>query len=242
MLSVESVSSGYGKILAIKDISISVKAGEVLVLLGANGAGKSTLLRTISGALRPRTGRIFFQDHKIDGKKPHAIVKMGIIQVPEGRGILTRMSVRENLEMGAYIRSDKTDVAGDLQKVFQKFPILRDRADQSAGTLSGGEQQMLAIGRGLLGRPKLLLLDEPSLGLAPVVVAFIFETVQNLRDQDGKTILLVEQNANQALAVADRGYVMETGRIVLEGKSKDLRDNEEIQMAYLGKKPKGSRG
>ena len=152
MLSVERVSSGYGKILAINDISIHVKEGEVLVLLGANGAGKSTLLRTISGALRPRSGRIVFQDRKIDGKKPHAIVKMGIIQVPEGRGILTRMSVRENLEMGAYTRADKTDVAGDLEKIFQKFPILRDRAGQSAGTLSGGEQQMLAIGRGLAGK------------------------------------------------------------------------------------------
>jgi branched-chain amino acid transport system ATP-binding protein len=241
MLSVESVSSGYGKILTINDISIHVKGGEVLVLLGANGAGKSTLLKTISGSLRPRSGRILFQDRKIDGKKPHSIVRMGIIQVPEGRGILTRMTVRENLEMGAYIRADKTVVAGDLEKIFQKFPILRDRAGQSAGTLSGGEQQMLAIGRGLLGRPKLLLLDEPSLGLAPVVVGFIFETIQDLRDKDGKTILLVEQNANQALTVADRGYVLETGRIVLEGKSKDLRDNEEIQMAYLGKKSKGSR-
>lgn len=235
MLSVEDISSGYGRILAIHDVNIKVEKGEVVVLIGANGAGKSTLLRTISGALKPNSGRIIFQGEKIDGRKPHSIVKMGIVQIPEGRGILSRMTVKENLEMGAYLRSDKEGVEGDLERTFEKFPILKERLSQSAGTLSGGEQQMLAIGRGLMAKPTLFLMDEPSLGLAPVLVEFIFETIHDLREKDGYTILLVEQNANQALDVADRGYVLETGRIVLEGESKALRDNEEVQRAYLGK-------
>ena len=235
MLSLEGVSSGYGKILAIQNVDIGVEKGEVVVLLGANGAGKSTLLRTISGALKPSRGRILYQGQRIDGKKPHMIVGMGIVQVQEGRGILSRMTVKENLEMGAYLRSDKEGIATDMERVFQRFPRIRERLNQSGGTLSGGEQQMLAIGRALMAKPELLLLDEPSLGLSPTFVEFIFEIIQDLRNQDGYTILLVEQNANQALNLADRGYVLETGRVVLQGKCQALRDNEQLQKAYLGK-------
>jgi branched-chain amino acid transport system ATP-binding protein len=235
MLSLEGVSSGYGKILAIQNVDIGVEKGEVVVLLGANGAGKSTLLRTISGALKPSRGRILYQGQRIDGKKPHMIVGMGIVQVQEGRGILSRMTVKENLEMGAYLRSDKEGIATDMERVFQRFPRIRERLNQSGGTLSGGEQQMLAIGRALMAKPELLLLDEPSLGLSPTFVEFIFEIIQDLRNQDGYTILLVEQNANQALNLADRGYVLETGRVVLQGTCQALRDNEQLQKAYLGK-------
>lgn len=235
MLSVEDVSSGYGKAMAVHEVDIKVEKGEVVVLIGANGAGKSTLLKTISGALRPRMGKIIFQGQKIDGKKPHSIVKIGIVQVPEGRGIISRMNVRENLDMGAYLRSDKDGIIRDLERVFEKFPRLEERLDQNAGTLSGGEQQMLAIGRALLAKPQLLLMDEPSLGLSPTFVEFVFETIHELREKDGYTILLVEQNANQALDVADRGYVLETGRIAIEGVAQALRDNEEVQRAYLGR-------
>ncbi len=235
MLAVEDISSGYGRVLAIHDVTIRVENGEVVVLIGANGAGKSTLLKTISGALKPSKGSIIFKGEKIDGRKPHAIVKMGIVQIPEGRGMLSRMTVKENLEMGAYLRNDKAGIDKDLERVFEKLPRLKERLNQNAGTLSGGEQQMLAIGRGLMAKPSLFLMDEPSLGLAPVLVEFIFETIHDLRHKDGLTILLVEQNANQALDVADRGYVLETGRIVLEGESEALRGNEEVQRAYLGK-------
>jgi branched-chain amino acid transport system ATP-binding protein len=235
MLAVEDISSGYGRVLAIHDVTIRVENKEVVVLIGANGAGKSTLLKTISGALKPSKGRIIFRGEKIDGRKPHVIVKMGIIQIPEGRGMLSRMTVKENLEMGAYLRKDKAGIDKDLERVFEKLPRLKERLNQNAGTLSGGEQQMLAIGRGLMAKPTLFLMDEPSLGLAPVLVEFIFETIYDLRHTDGLTILLVEQNANQALDVADRGYVLETGRIVLEGQSEALRGNEEVQRAYLGK-------
>lgn len=235
MLSLEKVSSGYGKILAIQDVDVEVKKGEIVVLLGANGAGKSTLLRTVSGALNPSRGRILYQGQRIDGKKPHVIVGLGIVQVQEGRGILSRMTVKENLEMGAYLRSDKEGIAADMERVFQKFPRIKERLNQSGGTLSGGEQQMLAIGRALMAKPELLLLDEPSLGLSPNFVEFIFETIQELREKDGYTLLLVEQNANQALNLADRGYVLETGQVVLQGTCQALRDNEQLQMAYLGK-------
>ena len=235
MLSLEKVSSGYGKILAIQDVDIEVKKGEIVVLLGANGAGKSTLLRTVSGALNPSRGRILYQGQRIDGKKPHVIVSLGIVQVQEGRGILSRMTVKENLEMGAYLRSDKEGIAADMERVFQRFPRIKERLTQSGGTLSGGEQQMLAIGRALMAKPELLLLDEPSLGLSPNFVEFIFETIQELREKDGYTILLVEQNANQALNLADRGYVLETGQVVLQGTCQALRDNEQLQIAYLGK-------
>lgn len=235
MLSVEGVSSGYGRTLAIHDVDVKVENGEVVVLIGANGAGKSTLLRTISGVLRPQKGCILFRGRKIEGKRPHSIVKMGIVQIPEGRRILSRMTVMENLEMGAYVRSDEDGIKEDLERVFERFPRLKERLSQNAGTLSGGEQQMLAIGRGLMARPQLLLMDEPSLGLAPVIVESIFDTIHDLRKKDGYTILLAEQNANRALDVADRGYVLETGRIILEGESKVLRDNEEVRKAYLGK-------
>ena len=235
MLSLEKVSSGYGKILAIQDVDVEVKKGEIVVLLGANGAGKSTLLRTVSGALNPSRGRILYQGQRIDGKKPHVIVGLGIVQVQEGRGILSRMTVKENLEMGAYLRSDKEGIAADMERVFQRFPRIKERLNQSGGTLSGGEQQMLAIGRALMAKPELLLLDEPSLGLSPNFVEFIFETIQELREKDGYTLLLVEQNANQALNLADRGYVLETGQVVLQGTCQALRDNEQLQIAYLGK-------
>lgn len=235
LLSIQDVSSGYGRVPAIHDVSINVDNGEIVVLIGGNGAGKSTFLKTISGALRPAKGRIYFNGDRIDGKKPHVIVKLGIVQIPEGRGILSRMTVRENLEMGAYLRSDRAEINEDLERVFEKFPRLRERVNQNAGTLSGGEQQMLGIGRALMAKPSLFLMDELSLGLAPILVDFIFETIHDLREKDGHTILLVEQNANQALGVADRGYVLETGRIVLEGESKALRGNEDVQRAYLGK-------
>ncbi len=234
MLSVENVSAGYGRVLAIRDVQISVERGEIVVLLGANGAGKSTLLKTISGVVKPREGRIAFLGDPIDGRKPHTLARMGIIQIQEGRGILGRMNVLENLEMGAYCRKDKTNIQQDLRKVFARFPVLEQRLQQTAGTLSGGEQQMLAIGRALMATPKLLLMDEPSLGLAPMVVEIIFRTIGDLRKEEGYTILLVEQNANEALHLGDRGYVMETGRIVLGGPCRDLLDNEEVKKAYLG--------
>jgi len=235
MLSIEDLSSGYEKGLALHGVDIKVEKGEVVVLIGANGAGKSTLLRTISGALRPKNGHILFQGQKIEGKKPYSIVRIGIVQIPEGRGIISRMTVKENLDMGAYLRSDKDGILQDLERVFEKFPRLKERLGQNAGTLSGGEQQMLAIGRALLAKPQLLLMDEPSLGLSPTFVEFVFKTIRELREKDGYTILLVEQNANQALDVADRGYVLETGRIAIEGVAQALRDNEEVQRAYLGK-------
>lgn len=238
MLSIEGVSSGYGKILAVKDVNLLVEEGEIVVLLGANGAGKSTLLRTISGAMKPKSGSIIFKGQRIDGKKPHLIVKEGVVQVEEGRGILTRMSVKENLDMGAYLRSDKDGIMEDLERVFQKFPRLKERLNQNAGTLSGGEQQMLAIGRAMMANPKLLLMDEPSLGLSPNFVELIIRAIREFRDQDGYTILLVEQNAKKALAIADRGYVLETGRIVLEGTARDLLNNDELQRAYLGRDAK----
>jgi len=235
VLALEDVSAGYGKILAIQNVDIVVEKGEIVVLLGANGAGKSTLLRTISGALKPSRGRILYQGQRIDGKKPHVIVGLGIVQIQEGRGILSRMTVKENLEMGAYLRTNQEGIAADMERVFQRFPRIQERLSQNAGTLSGGEQQMVAIGRALMASPELLLMDEPSLGLSPALVEFIFETIQELRKKDGYTILLVEQNANQALNMADRGYVMETGRVVLQGESQALRDNEEVQKAYLGR-------
>lgn len=235
MLSLKNVSSGYGGLVAIDGVSMHVRRGEAVVLIGANGAGKSTLLRTISGALKLKRGQILYQGRQINGIKPHTIAKMGLVQIPEGRGILSRMTVRENLEMGAFVRSDKKEIAKDLNQVFERFPRLKERLSQSAGTLSGGEQQMLAIGRALMAKPQLLLMDEPSLGLAPIFVEFVFEIINELCAKDDHTILLVEQNANQALAVADRGYVMETGRIVLEGASQTLRDNEGVKKAYLGK-------
>jgi len=222
----------YGKIHALKGVSFRVGEGEVVTLLGSNGAGKTTTLRTLSGLLAPRTGDVRLDDTSIVGTAAHDIVQKGITHVPEGRRIFNRLTVVENLEMGAYTRSDR-GIGQDMERVFAVFPRLKERRVQVAGTLSGGEQQMLAIGRALMARPRLLLLDEPSMGLAPVLVEQIFETVQTINRQ-GVTILLVEQNAAMALAIAGRGYVIETGRIALEGRAGELADNADVRRAYLG--------
>jgi branched-chain amino acid transport system ATP-binding protein len=233
MLRVSDVHVGYGAIRALKGVSLDVNEGEVVALIGANGAGKSTLLRAISGVLRPTAGDIAFEDASIRGLAEDKIVRLGILQVQEGRGILTRMTVQENLEMGAYGRSDKAGIQQDMEMVFDKFPVLRERRRQFGATLSGGEQQMLAIGRALMARPKLLMLDEPSLGLAPMLVNEIFRTIREFKHEH-RTILLVEQNARKALQCADRGYVMETGNIVLSGSGEMLLKSEDVQAAYLG--------
>jgi len=233
MLRVSDVHVGYGAIRALKGVSLEVNAGEVVALIGANGAGKSTLLRTISGLLRPTAGDIAFEGRSIRGVAEDKIVRLGILQVQEGRGILTRMTVQENLEMGAYGRSDKAGMRQDMAMVFDKFPVLSQRRKQFGATLSGGEQQMLAIGRALMARPRLLMLDEPSLGLAPLLVNEIFRTIVDFK-REGRTILLVEQNARKALQCADRGYVLETGNIVLTGAGAALLQSEEVQAAYLG--------
>ncbi|MEE9148309.1 MAG: ABC transporter ATP-binding protein [Candidatus Tectomicrobia bacterium] len=233
MLRVTDLHVGYGAIRALKGVSLEVNDGEVVALIGANGAGKSTLLRTISGLLKPTTGYITFEERSIRGMAEDKVVRLGILQVQEGRGILTRMTVRENLEMGAYGRSDKAGIRRDMELVFDKFPVLRDRQRQFGATLSGGEQQMLAIGRALMADPKLLMLDEPSLGLAPMLVSEIFRTIMDFK-REGRTILLVEQNAKKALQCADRGYVLETGTMVLSGSGADLLDSQEVQAAYLG--------
>ena len=233
MLRVSDVQVGYGAIRALRGVSLEVMEGEVVALIGANGAGKSTLLRTISGVLRPSSGDVLFEGQSICGLAEDKIVRLGILQVQEGRGILTRMTVQENLEMGAYRRSDKAGIRHDMEMLFDKFPILRDRRKQFGATLSGGEQQMLAIGRALMARPKLLMLDEPSLGLAPMLVQEIFRIIMDFK-QEKRTILLVEQNARMGLSVADHGYVLETGRIVLGGKPDELWGNEAIRAAYLG--------
>ena len=231
MLTVENLHAGYGPVDVLKGVSLHVGTGEIVTILGANGAGKSTTLMTISGANPARQGTITFSGQPITNLPVHAIVRRGISQVPEGRRIFPRLTVRENLELGAFQRRD--DLAGDLARVFELFPILRDRVGQLGGTLSGGEQQMLAIGRALLARPKLLLLDEPSLGLAPLMVVRIFEIIRAI-NQQGTTILLVEQNANMALHIAQRGYVLETGRIVLEDSAANLIHNADVKRSYLG--------
>jgi branched-chain amino acid transport system ATP-binding protein len=233
MLRVNDLHVGYGAIRALKGVSLEVNAGEVVALIGANGAGKSTLLRTISGVLKPSAGDITFENVSIRGLEEDKIVRLGILQVQEGRGILTRMTVQENLEMGAYGRSDRAAIRQDMEMVFDKLPVLRQRRRQFGATLSGGEQQMLAIGRALMARPKLLMLDEPSLGLAPMLVNEIFRTIREFK-REHRTILLVEQNARKALQCADRGYVMETGNIVLSGSGEELLKSEEVQAAYLG--------
>jgi branched-chain amino acid transport system ATP-binding protein len=233
MLRVSDVQVGYGAIRALKGVSLEVNEGEVVALIGANGAGKSTLLRTISGVLRPTAGDIAFEGRSIRNLAEDKIVRLGVLQVQEGRGILTRMTVQENLEMGAYGRSDRGGIRQDLGMVFDKFPVLRQRRRQFGATLSGGEQQMLAIGRALMARPKLLMLDEPSLGLAPMLVNEIFRTILDFK-REGRTILLVEQNARKALQCADRGYVLETGNVVLTGSGTALLKSEEVRAAYLG--------
>jgi branched-chain amino acid transport system ATP-binding protein len=233
LLELDDVHTFYGTIEAIKGISLKVREGEVVSLIGANGAGKSTTLRSIQGINQPKRGRILFNGRNIVGVPSHEIVKMGISQSPEGRRLFARMSVLENLEMGAYQRSDKAGIQEDIERVFGLFPRLAERRMQKAGTLSGGEQQMCAMGRALMARPKLLLLDEPSMGLAPVLVERIFDIVKEI-NQQGTTILLVEQNALMALDVATRGYVLETGRVTLTDDASALRNNEQVRKAYLG--------
>ena len=233
ILSLEDVHTYYGTIHALKGISLDVREGEIVTLIGANGAGKSTTLRSINGLNHPREGRIHFQGRDITEEPPHDVVKMGISQSPEGRRLFPRMSVRENLEMGAYQRADRHTLGEDLDRVYALFPRLAERKNQRAGTLSGGEQQMCAIGRALMARPKLLMLDEPSMGLAPIFVEKIFEIVREINEQ-GTPILLVEQNALMALETANRGYVMETGTIALADEAKALRENEQVRKTYLG--------
>jgi branched-chain amino acid transport system ATP-binding protein len=232
LLDVKDIHVFYGNIEAVKGMSFHVDRGEIVCLIGANGAGKTTTLRTVSGLLRPREGAIFYDGQRVDMVPAHEIVALGVAQSPEGRRIFPRMSVRENLDMGAFTRRDAAQ-RDDLERILELFPILKERARQAAGTLSGGEQQMLAIGRALMTKPKLLLLDEPSMGLAPIVVERIFETIREISTQ-GVTILLVEQNAAQALSLANRGYVIETGRIVLEDEARALLANERVRKAYLG--------
>jgi branched-chain amino acid transport system ATP-binding protein len=237
MLRVESISAFYGAIQALRNVSIHVSAGEIVTLLGANGAGKTTLLKIISGIHIPVKGRLRFNGQDITGLPAERILQLGVGQVPEGRQIFAPLSVLDNLSLGAYVRfgrEGKREIQKDMDSIFDLFPVLKERVNQRAGTLSGGEQQMVAIGRTMMSRPKLLLLDEPSMGLAPKVVIDIFKTIQTLRSR-ATTILLVEQNAKAALKVADRGYVIETGRIILEGETKDLLNNKEVQRAYLGK-------
>jgi branched-chain amino acid transport system ATP-binding protein len=234
MLAIHGLRSGYGKIEVLHDVALSIERGQIVTLIGANGAGKTTLLKTISGLIRATAGTIEFEGRSIVRSPPHRIVGLGLSQVPEGRAILKRMTVMDNLRMGAFTRSDP-DIAGDIDAVFERFPGLAERRGQLAGSLSGGEQQMLAIGRALVARPSLLLLDEPSLGLAPKLVTRIFLTLRELRSE-GKTILLVEQNARQALQVADNAYVLERGRIVLSGSGESLLNTPEVQETYLGQR------
>ncbi|MHC9001042.1 ABC transporter ATP-binding protein [Enterococcus bulliens] len=232
MLTVENLSVHYGMIQAVHDVSFHVNEGEIVSLIGANGAGKTTILRTISGLIRPSNGSITFKDQSIQKMAPQKIVSSGLSQVPEGRHVFAGLTVQENLEMGAFLRKDK-QVKEDYAQVFSKFPVLEERKHQDAATLSGGEQQMLAMGRALMSKPKLLLLDEPSMGLAPIFIREIFSIIEEIKAQ-GTTVLLIEQNANMALSIADRGYVLETGKIVLEGTGQELLSSEEVKKAYLG--------
>ncbi|MFS0592133.1 ABC transporter ATP-binding protein [Cytobacillus horneckiae] len=233
MLKVDGIDVFYGNIHALKGVSIEVLEGEIVTLIGANGAGKSTLLKTLSGLLKPKNGTILYENKSIAGKQAQTIVKSGISHVPEGRRVFANMTVEENLELGAFVRKDK-EIQKDIQKVYDLFPRLFERRKQLSGTLSGGEQQMLAMGRAIMARPKLLLLDEPSMGLAPIMVKTIFSIIEEINKTNGTTILLVEQNAHMALSVAKRGYVIETGRVVLTGSAQDLQSSDEIKSAYLG--------
>jgi branched-chain amino acid transport system ATP-binding protein len=234
MLELRNLRSFYGNIMALKDVSIEVQAGEIITMIGANGAGKTTTLMTISGIVPPRSGEVVFLGKPVQHLRPEEIVALGICHVPEGRRIFPQMTVTENLAMGAFLRSDQKGIARDLDHAFALFPILAERRHQLGGTLSGGEQQMLAISRALMARPRLLLLDEPSLGLAPLLVKLIFQMISRINQENGTTILLVEQNANMALKIAHRGYVMENGSIVLAGSAESLLHNEAVQKAYLG--------
>ena len=234
MLKLSNVQTFYGKIQALRDVSMEISEGEIVTLIGANGAGKTTTLMSISGIVPPRSGEIAFEGQSIQAMSPHKIVDLGICQVPEGRRIFPYLNVSENLDMGAFLRTDKDAIRQDLEYIFELFPILSQRRHQAGGTLSGGEQQMLAISRALMARPRLLLMDEPSLGLAPLIVRQIFEIIRKINAENNTTIFLVEQNANLALKVASRGYVMENGRITLSDSSKNLLSNEEVKKAYLG--------
>jgi branched-chain amino acid transport system ATP-binding protein len=233
MLEVDNIHTYYGNIQALKGISLTVEEGEIVTLIGANGAGKTTTLRTICGLLTPRQGKVTLEGENLADYKAHEIVYKGVAMVPEGRGVFAKLTVSENLEMGAYHRSDRAGIAADLERVFVLFPRLKERRRQVAGTLSGGEQQMLATARAMMARPRLLLMDEPSMGLAPVLVEDVFDRMREI-NREGTTILLVEQNAHMALQIADRGYVLQTGEIVLSGSAEQLRQNEMVRKAYLG--------
>ncbi|MDM8214166.1 ABC transporter ATP-binding protein [Enterococcus hirae] len=233
LLDVKNLSVHYGMIQAVKDVSFYVDPGEIVSLIGANGAGKTTILHTISGLIRPSAGEIDFNGDNITKDSPQKIVEKGLVQVPEGRHVFPGMSVKENLEMGAFVQKDKEAIKKNRKMVFERFPILKERLNQDAATLSGGEQQMLAMGRALMAQPKLLLLDEPSMGLAPIFIQEIFNIIQEIQRQ-GTTVLLIEQNAKMALSIADRGYVLETGRIILSGTGKELLASDAVQKAYLG--------
>jgi branched-chain amino acid transport system ATP-binding protein len=242
MLTIKNINTYYGQVHALKNVSLHLQEGEIVTLIGANGAGKTTLLNTISGIVPPKSGQILFSGAPIHELPPHGIVERGISQVPEGRQVFKPLSVEDNLELGAYLRYRKRDGKAEAKKtmamVFELFPILMDRRKQLAGTLSGGEQQMLAIGRALMAKPKIMLLDEPSMGLAPLVVQEIFRVIENLAEEKKTTVLLVEQNARVALKTAARGYVLETGKVILEGEAADLMENRDVQRAYLGRDKK----
>ncbi|KQL48681.1 ABC transporter ATP-binding protein [Brevibacillus choshinensis] len=233
MLSIQNLTTSYGQIKAIRGISLEVPEGKIVSLIGANGAGKTTTMRTIAGQLKPESGSIVFRGQRIDGSRPHQIVKTGLALVPEGRAILGKMTVLENLEMGAFQRNDTQGIKDDMEKMMGWFPILKERLTQLGGTMSGGQQQMLAIARALMSRPKLLLLDEPSMGLAPIVVSDIFKVIKQI-NAEGTTVLIVEQNVKQALKIADYGYVLEAGQIVLDGTAESLLNDERVKEAYLG--------
>nr|WP_307833139.1 ABC transporter ATP-binding protein [Psychrobacter submarinus] len=234
MLEVRNLESAYGPVMALRGVSLEVPKGKVVTILGANGAGKTTLMKTISGVINPRKGAVWFHSERIDGTEPDRLVKKGLAHVPEGREVFPFLSVAENLAMGAYTRRDKAEIQRDVEMIYEYFPILKERRDQAAGTMSGGQQQMLAIGRGLMSRPSLMLLDEPSLGLSPLLVQEIFTIIRRLNKEQGVTILLVEQNARVALAAADYGYVLETGRIVMAGSADKLMLSDDIKEFYLG--------
>ncbi|MBJ6800788.1 ABC transporter ATP-binding protein [Geomonas propionica] len=242
MLKIKNINAYYGKVHALKNVSLHLKPGEIVTLIGANGAGKTTLLNTLSGIIPTSSGEILLEGNNIVGQAADRVVSLGLSQVPEGRQVFNPLMVEENLELGAYLRyragGQRHEIGADLERMYQMFPRLKERRRQAAGTLSGGEQQMLAIGRALMARPKLLLLDEPSMGLAPLVVQDIFKVIEHLRSEEGTTILLVEQNARAALKVADRGYVLETGKVILEGKGSELLENKDVQRAYLGRDKK----
>lgn len=235
MLTIQNLETYYGNIRALKGISLEVPEGKIVSLIGANGAGKTTMMKTVAGVLTPRKGFITLNGKQVQGMKPHQLVKEGLALVPEGRQVLAPMTVLENLELGAYQRNDRQGIQQDIEKMFAWFPILKERIDQLAGTMSGGQQQMLAIARALMSRPKLLLLDEPSMGLAPIIVSDIFKVIQQI-NQEGTTVLIVEQNVRQVLKIADYGYVLESGQIVLSGEAQDLLHNDRVKEAYLGGK------